>query len=87
MKDLMEMLADKEDMPESQKDSKMKVLMELKEIISAMMDSDSEPSMEQVTVAAPDSESLEKGLGTAQEMLGMMPKKKDDDEDEEEDMY
>lgn len=83
----MDMLADKEDMPESHKDSKMKVLMELQEIISAMMESDSEPLMEQVTVAAPDSEGLEQGLDKASDMLGMMPKKKDEDEEDDEDMY
>lgn len=78
------MLADKEDMPQGEMSAKMKALSELREMIEAMME---EGDMEQVTVAASDSEGLEQGLGKAQEMLSMMPKEDDEDEEDEEKMY
>lgn len=96
MKELMDMLASKDDMPESHKDSKMQVLSELYQMLQSILGEDVGP-MEKVTVAAPDQKGLFKGLDMAQglvsedseedleDMSAGLPLKDDEDEDEEDD--
>lgn len=95
MKKLMK--SEASEMPKSEKMGKMAALKELIQEMSALMGSDLENPMEEmqkVTVAAPDKESLMKGLDKAEDVLEEMPMDgfgKDaaaqEVEDEEEDMF
>lgn len=85
MKDLKDLLEKKgmEVSPES-KEAKMEMLKELMEEMGMMVDEDMH-SMQEVTVAAPDAESMTEGLDKAQEIVDMMPSE-DEEEDSDYDM-
>lgn len=79
MKDLEKLMmakkAEKPEMSDKQIQAKMDVLMELMELAKSEMGKKVKSGMDEmqkVTVAAPDAESLEKGLETAQELVPQM---------------
>lgn len=79
MKDLMELLKKKkkgEPLPENYKKAKMGVLKEIGDMASSDM-GEGIKGLKKVTVASPDKEGLEKGLGLAEKMIS---KSEDGDE-------
>ena len=96
MKDLKEMLGsmdheEHENMPKDKKEMKIMMLEALREAMDDLMSGDMKESnpmekmgeMQKVTVAAPDEESLKKGLEKAEEIVGKMPTEMEEREGEE----
>lgn len=91
MKDLMEMLMKKKAQPKAnpaEKSAKIQAIRELISMLEDMMGEDVMSSMKQVTVAAPDEQSLETGLMKAKDMVSEMPEMEEsEDEEDEDDCY
>lgn len=81
----------KSDMSDMEKKAKMDVLKELIDYAMSMSGDNVAKGMQELTVAAPDKESLMEGLGHAEEMLEEMPEEDEMMEmmmpDDEDDMY
>lgn len=72
MKEMMSKLMGKsEDLDSSSMDAKMKVLEELRDMATSLMGEklDKKHGMKEVSIAAPDSEGLKKGLDMAKELM------------------
>lgn len=84
MKDMMNKMSGAPD--SSEHDAKIQVLEELRELAMSMMGDKMKKhlspaeKMQEVTVAAPDKESLSEGLELAQEVLPEMPEESEDDD-------
>lgn len=72
MKDVLNKLASADDRDDGSYDAKMQVLKELRDMAMSMMAGkmgEHSPGMKEVSVAAPDSEGLKKGIDMASSML------------------
>ena len=94
MKDLMDMLGESRheegEMTDAKKQAKMEVLMELIELAKEKMGESVSNGLQEVTVAAPDKESLMEGMDKAQALMGDMPDTEGmeyDEEDEDDEEY
>lgn len=87
MDELKKMMAKKKNdgaMSEQEQKAKMDVIMELLEMAQGEMGSRVKSGMDdmkKVTVAAPDAESLEEGLETAQDVVSEMPEEMETESD------
>ena len=90
MDELKKMMAKKKhdgEMSAEEQQAKMDVIMELMEMAQGEMGSRVKSGMDdmkKVTVAAPDSESLEEGLEAAQDVVGELPESDESEEMETE---
>lgn len=72
MKELKELLGAKKKIDPIEKEAKLAAVKGMRKMAGDMM-ADDMKSMKKVTVAAPDTESLEEGLEKAKEVVGEMP--------------
>jgi hypothetical protein len=72
MKDLKELLGAKKKIDPIEKDAKLSAIKNMRKMAGDMMADDMQ-NMKKVTVAAPDEESLKKGLEKAKEVVGSLP--------------
>lgn len=81
MKDLKELLGAKKKIDPIEKDAKLSAIKNMRKMAGDMM-ADDMHNMKKVTVAAPDEESLKKGLDKAKEVVGEMPEEMETPESE-----
>lgn len=69
MKDLKELLGAKKSIDPIDKKAKMQAIKDMKSMAAKMMHDEAKGTLQKVTVAAPDKESLEEGLEKAKEVV------------------